>query len=231
MTEIRWVFHRDRLELAAAAAADVRDQLESALATRGHALVAMPGGRTPGDTFGYLSGTKQDWSGVTIIPSDDRLVSAEDPLSNLALLTRNFGHTNARILPLVYRTDDRHAAGDAADERLRELCWPPDLVWLGVGLDGHVASLFPGPDLDHALATPRYAVGVLPDPLPPEAPVARVSLSLGAIAAAAARMITIIGEDKRQVLQRAVEDGADSPLPVARLLAAMTGPTTIHWSP
>lgn len=231
MAEIKWVFHHDRLELAAAAAATVRQRIEGGLAVRGRALIAMPGGGTPITAFRCLSSAKQDWSGVTIIPSDDRLASAEDPLSTLAVLKRYFGHTNARLLPLVDRTNDPHAAGDMADVRLRKLDWPPDLVWLGVGLDGHVASLFKGPDLDRALATPRYAVGVLPDPLPPEAPVARVSLSLGAISAARARMITITGEDKRQVLQRAVEDGARSPLPVARVLAALTGPSTIHWSP
>ena len=67
---------------------------------------------------------------------------------------------------------DYRAAGKAADARLADLQWPPDLVWLDVGADGHAASIFPGPDLDEALEGPktRRALGVMPDPMPEDVP-------------------------------------------------------------
>jgi len=101
-----------------------------------------------------------------------------------------------------------------------------------MGADGHTASIFPGPDLDEALSGPRErrALGVMPEPLPPEAPVARVTLSLAAIVAARALMVAITGQEKRDVLERAVSEGAGSTLPIGRVLAEAELPVDIHWA-
>ncbi|NWP61379.1 6-phosphogluconolactonase, partial [Escherichia coli] len=83
------------------------------------------------------------------------------------------------------------------------------------------ASIFPGPDFDEALNGPkeRRALGVMPDPLPPEAPVARVTLSRAAIVSARALMIAVTGEAKKEVLEAAIDQGASSSYPVGRVLA------------
>jgi 6-phosphogluconolactonase len=100
-----------------------------------------------------------------------------------------------------------------------------------VGGDGHTASIFAGPDLDDALNAPkaRRAVGVLPDPLPPEAPVARVTLTRHAILSARTLMIVLTGDDKKVMLERAIKDGPLSALPVGRVLADAEQPIDIHW--
>ncbi len=140
----------------------------------------------------------------------------------------------ARVVPLTSENAaDYKAAGSAADARLQDLPWPPDLVWLGMGSDGHVASIFHGPDFQAALDAPkaRRAIGVLPDPLPAEAEVARVTLTRGAILAGRTILITITGDEKRSLLEQAIADGQSSKLPIGRVLAEAEQPIDIHWCP
>ena len=233
MIEAEWWDYDDAAELADAVAGDVGFIIESALDARGQALIALPGGKTPGPIFEKLAKAKIDWKRVTIIPTDDRLVAMTDPLSNAALIAKAFLPKGARVLPITTdKASDHRMAGKAADARLQELHWPPDLVWLGVGADGHTASIFPGPDLDEALNGPkvRRAVGVLPDPLPAEAPVARVTLTKAAILSARTLMLVLTGAEKRKLLERAIKDGASSTIPVGRVLADAEQAIDIHWS-
>jgi 6-phosphogluconolactonase len=232
MIEAEWWDYEDRDELAEAVAGDVGFIIESAIDARGSAMIALAGGKTPGPILEKLSQAKIDWKRVTIIPTDERIVALDDPLCNVAMLAKIFLPKGARVVPILSdKADDYKLAGSAASSRISDFHWPPDLVWLGVGEDGHTASIFNGPDLDEALNAPaeRKAVGVMPDPLPPEAPVARVTLTRAAIQSAKAIVIVLTGENKRALLEQAIKDGDSSPLPVGRVLAGLETPVDIHW--
>jgi 6-phosphogluconolactonase len=232
MIEAEWWDYEDAEELAEAVAGDVGFIIESALDARGQCLIALPGGQTPIPIYEKLAKAKIDWKKVMIVPTDDRIVAMTDPLSNAALLARIFLPKGARVIPFISeKAPDHKAAGRAADARLQDLPWPPDLVWLGMGTDGHTASIFAGPDLDEALDAPkaRRAVGVMPDPLPAEAPVARVTLTRAAILSARTLTVVVTGKEKKKLLERAIKDGAGSPLPIGRVLADAEQAIDIHW--
>lgn len=210
---------------------DLRGTIETAVSTNGHATVALSGGKTPVAILERIAGQALPWTSVTLLPSDDRIVPITHPLSNAGMLVRVFGRSGARVLPLVSEVTACAEAGARADALLQRVDWPLDLVWLGMGADGHTASIFPGPDLAAALTAPasQRAIGVHPDPLPPEAPVDRVTLTASAIGAARRLMLVIEGDAKRAVLERAAAEGAASQYPIGRLLAQLTTPVNVHW--
>ena len=234
MIEAEWWEYDSLDELADALAGDIGFIVESAVEARNASLIAVPGGETGPAIFPKLAAQKLPWKKVTVIPTDDRLVAVDNELANVREIARSFLPTGARVIPIVSGgAEDYRAAGNAADARLQDLPWPPDLVWLGVGNDGHTASLFAGPDLQSALDAPRArrAVGVMPDPMPEDAPVARVTLTRAAILSARTILITVTGQDKREMVEQAIADGQSSKLPIGRLLAEAEQPIDIHWCP
>ena len=233
MIEAEWWEYDSVDELADAVAGDVGFIVDSAVDARGSSLIALPGGSTGPAVFAKLAAQKLPWKNVTIIPTDDRLVPMDDERSNVRAIAKAFLPVGARVIPIAAEIADYRLAGNSADARLQDLPWPPDLVWLGMGKDGHTASIFAGPDLQDALDAPkaRRAIGVMPDPLPAEAPVARVTLTRAAILSARTVTITITGDEKRALLEQAIADGQSSKLPIGRVLAEIDQPIDIHWAP
>ena len=229
MIEAEWWEYDDAEEMADAVAGDVGFIVESALDARDAALIALPGGSTPRPIYPKLAERKLGWKRVTIIPTDDRLVPLDSEQSNIRAIAQAFLPTGARVFPISTGIEDYRLAGNAADARLQDLPWPPDVVWLGMGDDGSTAGLVTGPDLQDALEAPRArrAVGLMSggggDP--------RISLTRAAILAARTITITIQGAAKRELLEGAIADGQSSKLPIGRLLAEVEQPIDIHWLP
>ena len=233
MTEVEWWEYDSLDELADAVAGDVGFIVDSAVDARNASLIAVPGGKTGPAIFPKLAAQNLPWKRVTIIPTDDRLVPMDSDLSNVREIARTFLPTGARVIPIATEIADHKLAGNSADARLQDLPWPPDLVWLGMGEDGHTASIFAGPDMHDALEAPnaRRAVGVMPEKLPADAAVPRVTLTRASILSARTVLITITGAKKREVLEEAIADGQGSRLPIGRVLAEAEQPIDIHWCP
>ena len=224
--EIEWWEFDTAKEMAEQAAGDIGFVIESAIEAHKGARIALPGGSTSDLIFAQLAKSKAiDWSKVTIVPTDDRLVPLGDPLSNYRKLEGYFAARGAELVSLVDEAalGDRQEAGRLADARLSLLGWPLDLACLGMGAEGHTAGIFAGADLERA-------VGVRPDPMPESAPVDRVTLTAPALTSARAIMIVIAGAEKRAMLEQAIKEGPLSSTPIGRILAAIDSPIDIFWS-
>jgi len=228
MIEAEWWDYDSPDEMAEAVSGDVGFIVESALDARAAALIALPATDIAKAIFPALAAVKLEWKQVAIIPTDDRLVGVESDRSNARALAQVFLPKGARVVPIVTPLEDYRLAGNSADARLQDLPWPPDLVWLGVDADGSAAGIAAGPDLQDALDAPkaRRAVGVKPENGEP-----RVTLTRASILSARTILITLQGQDKRDMLEQAIADGQSSKVPIGRVLAEAAQPIDIHWCP
>jgi 6-phosphogluconolactonase len=235
MDEIEWWEFESPAEQAEQAAGDIGFVIESAVEAHKGARIALPGGKAAEPVLAALVRNGGiDWSNVTLIPTDDRLVALDDPSSSYRRLCDWFEAKGANMVSLVDESalGDYREAGRLADARLALLDWPLDLVCLSLGDDGHVAGIYPGPDLDRALSGPRErrAVGLRPEASTDGESGDRVTLTAAALSSARAVMIVIAGNEQKRVLEQAIEDGPLSRLPIGRLLSELDVPIDIFWS-
>lgn len=203
MTEIRMIESASDAEIARW----LEQRLAAALATTpGEIAISVPGGSTPFPILADLAQAPLAWSRIAVWPGDDRIVAEDHPASNVGRIRALLEPAGARIVPL---------AEGAVPPRFA-------LVWLGMGADGHIASLFP--NTDPRVDDPQSLRRLTPDPLPPEAPFDRLSLTIPALLAADELLFVLRGADKRALFEAAVAGAND--LPVARLLGAARQPVT-----
>lgn len=211
---------------ALALARRIVSDLRAALARRERAVLAVPGGSTPGPVFDLLGGLDLDWGRVDILPTDERWVPPQDPRSNARLIRGRLmteGAAAARLVPLWTDAETPEAGLVAVTDAVAAVL-PVDVAVLGMGADGHVASLFPGGD-HLAAALDKGAPPVLPMRAP-AAPEPRITLTLPVLRDAFALHILITSDEKRAVIEGA--KGRDpAELPVAALLEQ----ASVHWAP
>jgi len=191
-------------------AAAVADHIARVVAAPGHKRIALTGGSTPIKALALLKDRPLDWASVTIALTDDRRVPEDHAASN-------FGKIHGAL-----------GSSGAAFDRLEEGAQvaPFDLVWLGMGEDGHVASLFP--EMKAHVRPGSTVIATTPIPLPPEAPFDRLTLNARALKATEEIILVVTGVSKKALIERAM--AGDDRYPVADFLRGYGPPVTIYWS-
>ncbi|WP_196778947.1 6-phosphogluconolactonase [Lysobacter silvisoli] len=224
-------------QLAQALARQVAADLRGALARHGEACVALSGGNTPKRFFQALSLQTLDWARVTVLPVDERWLPPSHPRSNEKLLRDHLLQNNAavaRVLPMYRPTETPEAALMPVLTRIANEGLPLDVAVLGMGEDGHVASLFPDLGRDNPALR---EIGLQPQGRAPviavrtqAMPEPRMSLTLSALFTAPALYLHIEGANKRALLDTAQRDPRCT-LPIRAVLSGAPVPPTLYWSP
>lgn len=217
--------------LVEAAADRLGEALEVGLGRRGAATLACAGGSTPGDIYRRLSGRPLDWAQVTVTLTDERWVEAGSPDSNARLVRETLlqgAASEARLLPLKDEASTTPESAAALAERALSAAPPFAAVLLGMGADGHFASLFPDSPALAAGLDPRGRARVVAVPAGEPAPSQpRLSLTLSALLEAPRVLLAIRGPEKLAVLERAAGDR----LPAGALLEQDRAPVSVMWAP
>ncbi|MFM7237401.1 MAG: 6-phosphogluconolactonase [Cyanobium sp.] len=220
MTSYHLVLATDAEDLARQTAEQLASSIDLALAERDRAQIALAGGGTPRAAYGRLGEEHLPWERVDVFLGDERWVSPDDPSSNARLLRESLlaggpGH-RARFHPVPTHLPTPQDGAGAYESLLLQLCGGPppslDLVLLGLGEDGHTASLFPGTSAP--LVRDRWVTTGEGKGLP------RITLTAPALSAARTVIFLVSGAGKRQALERLLDPAE----PVERTPARLVQP-------
>lgn len=213
--------------LAEGLATLLADRLRTLVSEKGRATMAVPGGTTPGAMLTALGRAQLPWDDVVVTLTDERWVPTSSPRSNQKLLSETLfagPAAAATFAPLYGGTAEPAGSLDDVAKGLEQTVLPLDIAVLGMGVDMHTASLFPGSvGLDAALTDDAPALVAIRTGDQPEP---RVTLSARVLRAAAERHILIAGSEKREALQQAL--AATDPR-VAPVRVVLDG-ATVHFA-
>jgi len=202
----------DDVESVATSAADlVQEVAEEAVADHGTFSFAVSGGRTPWLMFSALRGLELPWDSVVIYQVDERVAPLGDPDRNLAHLQQALADVPTRIEPMPVEADDLDSAAARYAQSLPEHL---DLVHLGLGTDGHTASLVPG---DHVLEVNDRLVAVTDEPYQGRR---RMTLTYPALARSQRLLWLVTGAEKATALERLLE--GSTAIPAGRVNAPVS---------
>jgi 6-phosphogluconolactonase len=220
----------DSGKLAEELAAYIEKRLSEAISKRGTASLVVSGGTTPVRLFEELSTRELPWEKVHITLADERWV---EPHQNEALVHRHLLKNRAAAARFVGLKTPHATASEGEKgcaERLKAVPRPFDILILGMGGDGHTASLFPGaaklPEAT-AMDSGRTCMGIAPITAPHE----RMTLTLPVLLDSKEIIIHITGEGKRAVLEKAAGDGPETEMPIRYILRQTKVPVTVWWAP
>lgn len=231
-------FFEQRNHLLTALVAECQDVLSEAISKHGTASLLVSGGSTPAPLYEALSKTDLNWKKIKIALVDERWVDADHSASNEALARRSLLINNAKISEFIgMKTGaDTAAAGQVeTEERYARLSQPFSLAILGMGVDGHTASLFPGADGIEAALDPnnsQITTAINAKQSEVTGPnTERMSLTLAALLKCERLIVLLTGEDKLAVFNEAQKPGPIAQMPIRGLLHQQEVPVELYWAP
>lgn len=207
--------------------------LVKGITANGRASLAVSGGSTPVALFEQLSGMDISWQDVVITLVDERWVEPIDDDSNELLVRTRLLKNKAAAATFIGMKNGAPTADDGEAEcerQLQNVPRPFDVLILGMGSDGHTASLFPGTEKLAAatdMDSDRRCMGLAPL----TAPHARMSLTLPAILDSGHLFLHITGENKKKILEKAMTEGPIEEMPIRFILRQQSIPLSVYWAP
>lgn len=220
--------YRDLQSAAHALACDLAQTLQEAISLRECASLIVSGGRTPRHVYKCLRRQYVDWARVTVSLSDERWVPTDHPDSNENLVRSCLLSglaAEAAFIPLYGGEDTPEEGRRACEARLAAIGRPFDAVYLGLGGDGHFASLFPG---DPALALRDGLCVAVPGS---ETRQPRMTLTASAILDARRIFLLFSGAEKRAIYAEAKHPSPTGDLPLRLVLCQARTPVTVLIAP
>ena len=220
-------------KLATALAESLGEDLKRAVAERGEASLVVSGGSTPLPLFHALSHTALPWQNVWITLADERWVDPTDNASNERLVRTHLlqqAAAAAHFVPMKTAASTPEEGEVECEARIAKMPRPFDVVVLGMGGDGHTASLFPdAPYLAEALDPASERTCLAMRPVSASQP--RMTLTLAALLHSRRTVIHITGNEKWDVYRRALAPGPMDELPIRAVLERGPEPLDVYWSP
>jgi 6-phosphogluconolactonase len=208
----------------------IKKMLQDAILKDGRASLAVSGGSTPKTLFKKISKMELDWSSIDITLVDDRWVDREHKDSN-ELLVRRFllkgNAADASFVALKNSSDGAQEGQQKCEQSLRQIKQPLDVAVLGLGTDGHTASLFPCSE-ELAMAMDINNTNKCIATTPKSAPYDRITLTRSAISRSDNIILHIVGHKKLDTLEQAIKTKDSAKMPI---YAFLQEPISIYWSP
>jgi len=228
----QWNESADADALAQALSSAVSENLAQTIEAHGRASLVVSGGSTPLPFFKQIAKAELDWSVIDVTLADERWVPEGHADSNASFVKEHFlvGSASAANFYSLYRDGDANESIAEIEQSLQAMIQPFSVVILGMGGDGHTASLFPNTEgLDAALDLETDAVLAVLKPASQSQ--TRITLTRAALLRSRYRYLHITGEQKRTVLEGALNAVDDEPLPIAAFFEKHLPPISVYWSP
>jgi 6-phosphogluconolactonase len=227
--------YASRASLIFELSAVITDLLQKAISKNGRASLAVSGGSTPVQLFEHLSKIDLTWEKVDVCLVDERWVSPDDKDSNEHLVKTHLLQNKAADARFIGMKNDAETAGAGeaqCEEQLKTVKYPIDILILGMGGDGHTASLFPGAEklpIAVDMDSGKLCMAIAPVTAPHE----RMTLTLPAIIDAEQIFLHITGQEKMTVLNQAFTEGPVDEMPIRYILQqtqTRKTPFSIYWA-